>query len=287
MGREMIGPKRYRKMKKRLESLLIYFLIATALTVFLFPILWMTVTSFKLRIEAFTIPPVWFFKPTLDNYRFIFDPITGNLSKFVVNSAVVAILSTFFSVTIGTLAAYSLARHDFKGNQDLTFWIVSIRMMPPIAAIIPLYLVANHFGLLDKYLGLVLVYFTFNLPFTVLMMKEFFRGISIDMEESAMIDGCSRFGAFLRIALPLSAPGLAATGIFCFIQSWSEFFFALIFTGINAKTAPVAIGTFITDRAIEWGPICAAGVVVAGPILVFTFLVQRHLVRGLTFGAIK
>ena len=160
-------------------------------------------------------------------------------------------------------------------------------MAPPFGVLIPFYLMFSRMGLLDRRISLVIVYMVFNLPFVVWMMRSFFSELPLELEESAMVDGCTRWGAFARIALPLALPGLAATMIFCVIMSWNEFLFALLLTGTQAKTAPVALYGFVTFREVLWGPLFAAGTIITAPVLVFTLLAQKHLVRGLTMGAIK
>lgn len=251
----------------------------------LFPILMVVVTSFKSQVDALRMPPVWLFKPTLNNYRDVFE-----LSPFwlyFTNTLVVAVVSTVVALILGSLAAYSLARFRHKRGEQLSFWIISIRMTPPVAAAIPIFILMRQLGLLDTRLALIITYTTFNLPFAVWLMKGFFADIPSDMEESALIDGCSRWGAFWRIAFPMAAPGLVATAVFCFTFTWNEFFFALILSGTRAQTLPVAITSFIRETGIMWGQMFAAAVLIMLPMVIFTLFVQRYLVRGLTFGAVK
>ncbi|UCE56187.1 MAG: carbohydrate ABC transporter permease [Desulfobacterales bacterium] len=264
-----------------------FLVIATvALFVFiLFPPAVLFLTSIKTELDALSFPPKWFFQPTLKNYAAILK--TSPLIGYAVNSLIVASLNTIACVVIGSMAAYSLARYKFKGSENIAFWMLSIRMMPPVAAIIPIYILMKNVGLLDTPWCLVITYLTFNLPFVVWMMKGFFEEIPRELEESAFIDGCSPLNAFIRIALPLVAPGLAATAILVFIFSWNEFLFALILTGTKAVTLPVGIIGFMKETGINWGYMTAGGILALVPVILFTMLVQKHLVKGLTLGALK
>ena len=253
---------------------------------FLFPIVLIFLTSLKTRVDALAFPPVWIFKPTLENFREIFWLYDFNL--FFRNSLIAASGSTLFAMLLGVPAAYSLARHRFRGQSNVAFWILSIRMTPPIAAIIPLFILLRTVRLLDSLVGLILIYSVLlNVPFVVWMMRGFFEDLPVELEESALVDGCSRFGAFSRIALVLAAPGLASTAILIFLFSWNEFIFALILTATSARTMPVAVQLFMRETGILWGHMTAAAVVMMLPVIVLVFFIQRYLVRGLTFGAVK
>lgn len=267
------------------ERVLFWLTIALVVAWSAFPILMVVLTSFKSRLDAFRMPPVWLFKPTLSNYRQIFE--LSPFGAYFTNTLVVASVSTTFALVVGSLAAYSLARFKFRAGEQLSFWIISIRMTPPVAAAIPVFILMRRLGLLDTRLGLIIMYTTFNLPFAIWLMKGFFADIPVGLEESALIDGCSRLQAFWRIAFPLAAPGLVATAIFCFTFTWNEFFFALILTGTRSQTLPVAITSFIRETGIMWGHMFAAGVLIMAPMVVFTLLAQKYLVRGMTMGAVK
>ena len=253
--------------------------------IILFPALVLFVTSLKTDVDALSFPPKWIFDPTIKNYVAILK--TSPLVGYALNSLIVASLNTVLCLIVGSMAAYSLARFRFKGADNIAFWILSIRMMPPVAAIIPIYILMKNIGLIDTPWCLVITYLTFNLPFVVWMMKGFFEEIPREIEESALIDGCSNFNIFLRIALPLVAPGLAATAIMVFIFSWNEFLFALILTGTKAVTLPVGIIGYMKDTGINWGYMTAGGILALVPVVVFMILVQKHLVKGLTLGALK
>ena len=253
--------------------------------VILFPPLVLFVTSIKTEVDALSFPPKWIFDPTLKNYVDILN--TTPLMGYALNSLIVAGVNTLLCLVVGSMAAYGLARFKFRGADNLAFWILSIRMMPPVAAIIPIYILMKNLGLLDTPWCLVITYLTFNLPFVVWMMKGFFEEIPREIEESALIDGCSDFSVFFRIALPLVAPGLAATAILVFIFSWNEFLFALILTGTKAVTLPVGIIGYMKETGINWGYMTAGGILALIPVIVFMILVQKHLVKGLTLGALK
>ena len=251
----------------------------------LFPPVMLFLTSIKTEVDALSFPPKWIFTPTSNNYTDIFH--TSPFFKYIRNSVIVAAMNTAASIGLGSLAAYSLARFKFRGSDNLAFWILSIRMMPPVAAIIPLYIIMKNLHLLDTPWCLVVVYLTFNLPFVVWMMKGFFEDVPREIEEGALIDGCSDFEVFRKVALPLAAPGLAATAILVFIFSWNEFLFALILTGTKAVTLPVGIIGYMKETGINWGYMTAGGMLALIPVIVFTILVQKHLVKGLTLGALK
>ncbi|WP_369018955.1 carbohydrate ABC transporter permease [Thermatribacter velox] len=271
--------------RKRVLDVLVWVGIGIVFLVVLFPPFMLFLTSIKTNVDALKYPPVWIFRPVASNYREIFRLIP--FGHYLFNSLIVALVSTFIALSVGSLAAYGLARFRFKRSKDLSFWILSIRMTPPVAAAIPIFIIMRTLHLLDTYLALILAYCTFNIPFSVWLLRGFFQEIPREIEESAMVDGCSPFAAFWKISIPLIAPGIAATGIFTFIFSWNEFLFALILTGSRAQTVPVALTGFIRETGIMWSHMAAAGVLAMVPMVVFTALVQKNLVKGLTMGAIK
>ncbi len=276
-----------KKMFKKhwVNNIFIYAAIMVVLLFLLFPIYWMFMLSLKMPREAFSLPPKWIFRPTLENYAKTF--LYGPFSQYFFNSLVVAAFNTTLSLIIGTLAAYSFARFNFKGKIVGMLGILAARVIPPIALAIPIYMMFNDYGLIDTRISLVIVYFTFNLPFVVWIMYGFFQEIPEALEESAMIDGCSRIGALRRITLPLVAPGLAAAATMCIIFSWNEFLYAMILTGTSAKTMPVAITGFVTNRGIYWSKVAACASVIILPVLIFALATQKFLIRGLTLGAVK
>lgn len=273
------------KRKKQRERILVIIGIVVIAIVFMFPLYIVVTSAIKPNIQMFSRPPTWIFKPTLDHFRHLF--FERRFQDNVWNSTVVALGSTLISIIVGSLAAHALARLKFRRMKDLAFWILSIRMFPPIAVVIPYYILLRNIGLLDTPLALILVYSTFNIPLTVWLMKGFFMEIPEELEEQARVDGCSYLSAFFRISLPLAVPGIVVCAVFCFIFSWNEFLFAFMLTSSKTMTATVAVMGFWSTEAIEWGRIMAGSVVVLLPIVVFVFLCQRFLIKGLTLGSIK
>ena len=275
--------------RERAKAWMAYLVVGFALVYTVFPVLWLVSNSFKTRLDMFAMPPIWIVdNPTLYSYVQTF--IERPFVQYMVNSAIVAVGTTILSLVIGTLAGYALARFHYPGRMKyhVSFWILSTRMLPPIVTIMPLYIFFSFFDLLNTKTALVIAYTGFNLPFVVWMMRSYFAEIPAELEESAMVDGDTRMGAFVRVILPLARPGLAATAIFCLILSWNEMLFALIITETtSANTLPIGIAGRITQYKTEWGEISAAGFAACVPIIVFAFVVQRHLVRGLSFGAVK
>jgi multiple sugar transport system permease protein len=266
-----------------------YVLLVVAVLAAIAPVYWMLTISLKSEVDQFANPPAWlFFSPTLEHYVDAF--VARSFGQYLLTSAIVAVASTFSALVIGTLAAYSLARFRLPYNLDnkLSLWILSTRMFPAIVTTVPLFLMMRDLRLLNTRLALVIVYTAFNLPFVVWMMRGFFAELPRDLEEAALVDGDSRLGALWRIILPLVAPGLAATAVFCLIVSWNEFLFALVLTQTDAAmTLPVGIAGRVTQYEIKWGVMSAAGAVAIVPILVFALAVQKYLVRGLSLGAVK
>ena len=272
-------------MKRALKYSIIFLALVAALA----PVYWMITISLKHEVDQFAVPPRWFsFQPTLEHYADAF--LTRSFGQYLLNSAVVAICSTVCALVLGTLAAYALARFRLPYGLDrkLALWILSTRMFPAIVTAVPLFLIMRDLRLLNTQLSLIIVYTAFNLPFVVWMMRGFFAEVPRDLEEAAMVDGDSRLGAFWRVVLPLVAPGLAATAVFCLIVSWNEFLFALVMTQTDtAMTLPVGIAGRVTQYEIKLGVMSAAGVVAMLPILAFAMAVQKYLVRGLSLGAVK
>jgi len=272
-----------------MRRLLKYVVVAIALVLALAPVYWMITISLKHEVDQFAVPPPWFaFTPTLEHYADAF--LNRSFARYLLTSALVAVASTGCAMVLGTLAAYSLARLrlPFGLERKLSLWILSTRMFPAIVTAVPLFLMMRDMRLLNTRLALVIVYTAFNLPFVVWMMRGFFAEVPRELEDAAMIDGDSRLGAFRRVVLPLVAPGLAATAVFCLIVSWNEFLYALVLTQTDeAITLPVGIAGRVTQYEIKLGVMSAAGVVAMVPILIFAMAVQRYLVRGLSLGAVK
>ena len=248
------------------------------------PFLWLLLMSFKTNAEIFRFPPRFFFDATLANYKALW---TSEFRNSFVNSLIVGVASTALSLLIGVPAAYALSRWQSRASGSITLWVLASRMAPPIAFTIPYFLAYRHLEMLDTLTGLVVIYLTFNLSLVIWMMRPFYDQLPRSLEEAAWIDGATLWQGFYRIILPLSGPGLAATAILCFLFSWNDFFFALILTRTEAMTAPVAVVNFMNYEGWEWGRIAAGGTMVMLPVLVFSFVVRRYLVHGLTGGALK
>lgn len=260
----------------------------------LFPLYWMVITSFKTDNELFA--NVQTFIPRDFTWEHYFDPIEGIFAEgspfinFFINSTIISFVSMFLCLLIGSYAAYSLARFKMKKkrNERLSFLILTARMLPPIVVVIPMYLIMQKLGLINTYWAMLIVYTGFNLPFVVWMLKAFFQEVPEELEESAMIDGASRMKSFYIIVLPLVLPGFVATSIFTIILTWNEFMFAMfLLNSTEMMTLPSGISTFITQYETNWGALTAAATVSIIPVLLFSFIVQKHLVRGMTMGAVK
>jgi len=266
--------------KKLLQGAIFYGILSLVMLFFLFPIFFMIITSLKSPLDAYAIPPKLFnFIPTANNWIRIF--IEKPILSYMYNSIVVAFGTTLISMVFGSLAAYSLARFQIKQANKISIFVLLIRMLPPFAAVIPIFLIMKRFGLLDAKFGLIIAHTTFNLPFVVWMMREFILTLPLEIEEAGMMDGLSRFQTFYQLLLPLLKPSLIAVSIFCVIFSWSEFLFAFLLTQTEAKTMPVAIAE------LSWQQASVAGTTIIIPIFLLSICVQKHLIRGLTFGAIK
>lgn len=272
-------------LKRAVSQVAIYAAVVLIVLFFGFPIYWTVLTSIKPLDLIPQNPPVFVFKPTFEYYRQIFSqPV---LWRSLMNSGVVATTSTVLAVSLGAPVAYALARFNFKGREQIAFFFLSTRMTPPVAVVLPFFLIARSFGLLDSRLMLIIAYTTFNIGFVVWLLRGFFSEVPPEIDEAAMVDGCSREAAFFKIVLPLAAPGIAAAAIICFIFCWNEFLFALILTNFDAKTLPVAAAGFVTDRLVLWGNLCATAVITYIPVAFFALVARRHLIRGLTMGGVK
>lgn len=292
--------------------------------VFLSPIYWIGSTSFKARAVATTVPPTVFFQPEITPYVKLFTkrvqltkPVDQQIydaspwwqkrvydggerilmvdgspqsspypSRFE-NSLIIAITSTILAVGLGTFTAYGFSRFRIAGEADLLFFILSTRMLPPVVVAIPMFLMYRAVGLTDTHLGLIIMYVAFNLSFSVWLMKGFMDEIPKEYEEAALVDGYTRLQAFFKIVLPEAATGIAATAVFCFITAWNEYAFALMLTSRNAQTAPPFIPAQVGSGLIDWTTIAAGSVLFLLPVAVFTFMLRKHLLRGVTFGAIR
>lgn len=281
----LLVSKRSRPSRRRRPSILRILFLALCVAFVLVPLYWVFVTSIKPSDDYLAIPPVWFpEKPTIVHYTaalFAYRGLHG-----LINSLIISISATVLSCTLGTLMAYSLARFN-TGGQHLAFWVLSQRFLPPIAIVLPIFLNYRYLGLNDTHIGLILAYTVFTLPVSVWMMFAYFRQMPRSLEEAALVDGCTRWTSFWRVAAPLAAPGVVAAAVFTFIACWTEFFFALVLTSRNAYTLPTVFRAFLSFQGAQYGEASALAVVSLVPSIVLGVLVQKHLVRGLTLGAIR
>ncbi|NRF92833.1 carbohydrate ABC transporter permease [Paenibacillus frigoriresistens] len=265
--------------------LLLYGIIIISMIIFIFPIFWMILTSLKNQTDAFTSVPKWTFAVTWDNYKTVlFDK---NFLKYIGNSLYVSVVSTVLAVILGSGIAYPFARYKLPGAKNILTWILTLRIVPPIVSILPIYLVFSKLNMLDTYTALILMYTFMNLPLATWLLYGFFKDVPGEIEESALVDGCNRFTAFFRVVLPIVGPGLVSAGLLSFIFAWNEFLFANILSGPHARTAPVGLNEYATPVSVLWGQIAAAGTMIVIPIAIITFALQRKMVRGLTMGAVK
>jgi len=272
-------------MRQRYNLFLWSLPLALLLVVSLVPYVWIILSSLKRRADLLTTPPRWLFDPTWENYRQIL--IEKGFDGYLINSLIVGMSSTVLAVSIGTLAAYGFSRFRIPAGQHLFFYILATRLGPPVAYALPMYLVFFKLGLLNLQAGVIIAHATFNLVLVVWMMKSFFDEVPREVEEAAYLDGCSHQQVFWSVALPLTYPGLVTVSIFVFIFSWNELLFALILSAGAMRTMTVMIPSLVLHTGTLWGEVAAASVLQSIPVLVFTFFIQKHLVRGLTFGAVK
>ena len=261
-----------------------YFAALLLTVVFLFPIYWLFIISLKTPEEIFAFPPVWYPKSLqFANYRVLFrdgDAVT------VWNSLVLAGASTILAMIIGTLAAYSLVR--FKtGGENLAVWIISQRMMPPVAIVFPIFLLYVFFGWVDSYHGLILLYTAFNLPYVIWMMRGYIEDIPLELEESALVDGCGRWAVLWKVVFPMARTGLFATAVFTFVSAWNEFLFALVLTRTEVITYTVQVTHYFGGQSNFWAKIAAMSVLGTIPVFIAVATMQRYLVRGISMGAVK
>jgi multiple sugar transport system permease protein len=275
-------------------EILRYGTIFLVLGFFVFPIFWMVLTSFKPEGAIMVSPPQFFFTPTLENYAHaLFDK---NFLFYIKNTLIISVISTAIVVAFGSLAAYSFARYNV-GDGHILFFILSTKMMPAIAVILPYFLIFRdvgktaigkslHLGL-DQHGALIVSYVMFNLPFAIWLLVSFFQDIPRSLEHSARLDGLSRIQVLRKVTFPLAAPGIAVTAVFTLIFCWNEFLFAYILTRKMASTVTVGVESFFTLQGILWGPVAAAATISVAPMLIFVLVMQRYMVRGLTFGAVR
>jgi len=256
---------------------------AVALFVF-FPILWTVLTGFKSEADAAAIPPVFLFHATLDNYRTVFN---ADYLRYFQNTVWLAAGSTLLALLLGLPAAYSLAFHPSRHSPKVLSWVLSTKMLPVVGALVPLIVIYKNVGLFDTRVGMILLYAALNLPLVIWMMRSFFADLPREIIEAATVDGARFDQIMVKVVMPLSAPGLAATALLSLIFSWNEFLLAVNLTSANTATLPVFISSFMTSEGLFWAKMSAASTLAIAPVILAGWLAQRSLVRGLTFGAVK
>lgn len=289
-----------------LQRIFIWLALGIVFLFFMFPLYWILISSFKTRADIVTTTPTFIpyveFEPTLNNYRDVLlggerqsgegstTTSSADVSEFrdrLINSIIVTGASTTLAVLVGTLTAYAVSRFTIPLEDDFMFFVLSTKMLPPIVVLIPIFILFSDFGLRDSYLGLILLYTAFNLPFVVWIMKGFFDEIPKEYEDAAMVDGYSRFQAIYKIVLPEAIPAMAATAVFSIIVSWNEFVLVNFLNRNVGATVPPFLNSIIGVGAVEWGRLAAASVIYVIPVVIFTFIVRNHLLRGVTFGAVR
>ena len=270
--------------RRRAKLGLRYIAAFVVVTLFLFPIYWLFSISFKTPDEIFAVPPVWVpAELRFDNYLALFKEGDTNA---IWNSLVIAGVSSALAMTLGTFCAYSLARFN-TGGENLAMWIISQRMLPPIVIAFPIFLVFVFFDMVDTFRGLILLYTAFNLPYVIWMMRGYIADIPLELEESAMVDGCTRWQTFWRVVFPMARSGLMATAVFTFVFAWNDFIFALILTRTEVITFPVQLTHYMGGQSSFWSKISAMSVLGTLPVFIAVTLLQRYLVRGISLGAVK
>ncbi len=278
----VVGSRR----RRQLQAALVYAALIMLTAIFLFPLLWVLGLSLKTRLQVFANPPLFLWRPTLETFIDVLG--RSDFLMAFLNSLVVSGSAVMLSLCVGMPAAYAFARFPFRGRSLLFFALLVMRMLPPIAVLVPMYVLFSKVGLTTTRLSVVLAYSTFSLPLVVWIMRGFFEDLPRELEESAWIDGASRYGAFVQIVLPLARPGMMAASILCLQLAWNDFLFAAVLTNNATQTLPVKMMAFSAgDSGVDWGGMTASGMLVIVPVIIFSFVAQRHLVAGLSSGAVK
>jgi ABC-type glycerol-3-phosphate transport system permease component len=265
----------------------IYCAVAVLVVISIFPFFWMALSSVKTLGELYTVPPIWFPEVlTFENYAKVL--FASNIPRYFINSTVISLGSTAIALLLAIFASYGFARFRFRGKALAQAFILIGQLLPTAAIIVPLFITLRVFGLVNSYLGLILVYSIITLPLSVWMLTSYFRAIPVELEEAAIIDGATRLGILFRITLPLSLPGLVAIIIYAFVTTWNEFIFALVFAqDYRVKTLPIGIAEFSTEFNVDWGAVMAASVLMTLPVAILFMIMQKLFVGGLTAGAVK
>ncbi|HEY0887341.1 MAG TPA: carbohydrate ABC transporter permease, partial [Ramlibacter sp.] len=256
------------------------------LAVWAFPVVWGLLTSFKTERDVLAYPPVWLFQPTLDNYREVLFG-TSSILPNLWSSVVVATASTVLTMLIAVPAAYALARLRYPGKKASGFYVLATQMLPPVGLIIPYYLVLQKIGMLDTYSGLTAIYLTFALPFAIWLMVSYFEDVPFEMEEAALLDRAGRLRTLWYVILPQVGGGIAVTTVFVFLNAWNEFLFAVVLGGNNVRPVTVAMFNFISVEQTQWARLAAGAMLAMAPVILIGLFAQRHIVKGLTVGAVK
>ncbi len=272
------------RQKKKISNAIQVTLIVIAAFIMLVPILWIFMAAFKNHLDVFQLK--LFFTPTLENFAEVFRS-PYNLGEKLVNSTIVALVTVVFAIPIATAAAYSFSRFTLRGETLMLVTILATQFVPAVVIILPFFVMFRDVGLLDTRLGLILVNLAIVMPFAIWMIKGFIDGIPMDTEEAAMVDGSSRLQVIKNIVLPMAAPGLLTSGIFCFIIAWNEFLFALILTNRDAVTLPIGLALFRAEEGDLWNLLSAAGIIIMVPMFVLATLIRKYFVQGMTMGAVR
>jgi multiple sugar transport system permease protein len=274
-----------RMSSRKTRNLIFRYIGAFALlAIFLFPVYWLFMISFKTPDEIYHVPPVWW--PAQIQFSSYLVLFTDGDVYVILNSFITAGISSLTAIILGTLCAYSLARFN-TGRENLAMWIISQRMIPPIAVVFPIFLIYVYFGLVDTYAGLILLYTAFNLPYVIWMMRGYIADVPLELEESALVDGCTRWEVIWKVVFPMVRAGLMATSVFTFVFAWNDFIFALVLTRTEVTTFPVQLTHYFGGQSNFWGKIAAMSVLGTLPIFIAVTVMQRYLVRGISLGAVK
>ena len=268
-----------------LSQTMLFIALCVFTAINLTPVIWAFMTSIKLPVDAFSVPPKLFFSPTFEFHYQVW--VEKQFWRFLINSAVIAIAVVCISVPIGTMAAFALSRLRGGGSRSILFGLLAMRMFPHILLAIPFFILAQSLSLIDTYPAMILALVAINQPFTIWMMRSFFMDVPTELDEAARIDGCNLWQVFYQVVLPVVRPGLWITSLFSLLLAYNEFLFALVLTGPNTKTLPVAIAEYGAEDLNYWSLSAAAAIGIMLPIVLFMMALQRHLVRGLAFGAVK
>ncbi len=274
--------------RKRIASAVIVVLMTAFVIAYLVPVYWIVVTSFKPEARSLTWPPQFIPREvTLDNYRVAFE--FRSVFWYMKNSLIISAGSVLVSMVLGGMAAYSFAKMKWgrKSKQNLLLWIMGLKIMPPIAVVVPIYLIFIYLKLIDSFIGMIIAYIFFNLPFVIWLAYGYFKELPNEIIEAAGMDGCGFGRLMARIVVPLTAPGLITVFLLTFMTSWNEFLFAVKLSAFRVRTLPVLISGFIIDRGLLWGQVCAVATIAVIPVVLMSLFIQRYIVAGLTFGAIK